>query len=157
MRGDIHAGRLAGIARHERKFGPMETLDGIAVDRAGGVTGDCASAVASRKASRKRQVSLIERESWEAALAELGGELGWWHSRRNFLLDGLRVPRAVGTRVQIGASLVIEITDQCTPCYRMDALLPGLHDAMRPDWRGGFVARVEQDGAVRVGDEIRIL
>ena len=60
-------------------------------------------------------------------------------------------------RLRIGASLVIEITDQCTPCHRMEALLPGLHDAMRPDWRGGFLARVEQDGAVAVNDEIRIL
>jgi MOSC domain-containing protein YiiM len=150
-------GRLAGIARHERKHGAVETLESVAIGREGGMPGDHPSAVASQKISRKRQVSLIERASWEAALAEIGGELAWWHSRRNFLLDDLRLPRAAGTRLQIGPSLVIEITDQCAPCHRMEALLPGLHDAMRPDWRGGFVARVEQDGAVAVDDEIRIL
>ena len=150
-------GRLAGIARHDRKRGPVETLESIAIGREGGLPGDYASGVASQKIARKRQLSLIERAGWEAALAEIGGELGWWHSRRNLLLEGLRLPRAAGTRLRIGASLVIEITDQCTPCHRMEALLPGLHDAMRPDWRGGFLARVEHDGAVAVDDEIRIL
>jgi MOSC domain-containing protein YiiM len=151
------SGRLAGIARHDRKFGPVEALAAVAVGVAGGVEGDYASAVASQKVVRKRQVSLIELESWDAALADMGAALDWEHSRRNFLIDGLRLPRAAGTRLQIGASLVIEITDQCTPCHRMDALLPGLHDAMRADWRGGFVARVERDGDVVLGDEIRIL
>ena len=150
-------GRLAGIARHDRKYGPVETLESIAIGREGGVPGDHASGVASQKVSRKRQVSLIERACWEAALAEIGGELGWWHSRRNFLLEGVRLPRAAGTRLQIGESLVLEITCECDPCTRMDILHEGLHDAMRPDWRGGFLARVEQDGAVAVNDEIRIL
>jgi len=150
-------GRLAGLARHDRKFGPVETLQAIAIDRDGGVPGDYASAVASQKMTRKRQVSLIERECWDAALAEAFGSVDWAFSRRNFLLEGLRLPRAAGTRLQIGSSLVLEITDQCTPCHRMEALLPGLHDAMRADWRGGFVARVEQDGVVAVDDEIRIL
>ena len=104
-----------------------------------------------------RQVSLIEAECVTAAMAESGAVLDWSDCRRNLLVTNLRLPRAAGTRLQIGASLVIEITDQCTPCHRMEALLPGLHDAMRPDWRGGFLARVEQDGAVAVNDEIRIL
>jgi len=68
--------------------------------------------------------------------------------------DRFEAKGPTGTPVTLN---VIEITDECTPCHRMDALLPGLHDAMRPYWRGGFVARVEQDGAVAVGDEIRIL
>jgi MOSC domain-containing protein YiiM len=151
------AGRLAGIARHGRKFGPVETLSSIAVSLITGVPGDHASEVATHKPSRRRQVSLIELESWEAALAELGSQLGWEHSRRNFLLAGLKLPRSAGTRLQIGPSLVIEITDECTPCHRMDVLLPGLQEAMRPDWRGGFVARIQEDGEVALGDEIRIV
>jgi MOSC domain-containing protein YiiM len=150
-------GRLAGIARHARKFGEVEALATVAVSRAGGVEGDYASGVATRKASRKRQVSLIEREGWDAALADIGASLDWQHSRRNFVLEGVRLPRATGTRLQIGDALVIEITDQCSPCHRMDALIPGLKEAMRPDWRGGFVARIEQDGDVAVGDVVRIM
>jgi MOSC domain-containing protein YiiM len=153
----VSPGRLAGIARHQRKFGPVETLPAVAVSLITGVPGDHASAVATHKPSRRRQVSLIERECWEASLAEIGASLAWEHSRRNFLVEGLRLPRDIGTRVQIGRELVIEITGECNPCNRMDALLPGLFDAMRPDWRGGFVARIESDGEVALGDEIRIL
>jgi MOSC domain-containing protein YiiM len=149
--------RLAGIARHQRKFREVKTLAAVTVRRAEGVEGDHASAVASAKVTRKRQVSLIERECWEAALHEIGEALDWQHSRRNFLIEGLRLPRLAGTRLQIGEGLVIEVTDQCTPCHRMDALLPGLKEAMKPDWRGGFVGRVERDGKVALGDEIRIL
>jgi MOSC domain-containing protein YiiM len=150
-------GRLAGIARHGRKFGPVETLPAVRVSLIDGVAGDYASSIATHKPSRKRQVSLIELDCWNAALAEVGAVLPWEHSRRNLLIDGLRLPRSVGTQVQIGEGLVIEITDECTPCHRMDALLPGLFDAMRPDWRGGYVARILQDGEISVGNEVRVL
>jgi MOSC domain-containing protein YiiM len=59
--------------------------------------------------------------------------------------------------VQIGATLVIEITGECDPCSRMEALQPGLRAALTPDWRGGFLGRVIEDGEIAVGDEIRIL
>ena len=135
----------------------METLDSARVTRGEGVLGDYRGALAAQKPGRKRQVSLIERECWDAALAEIGGSLDWHHSRRNLLLDGLRLLRQPGTRLQIGASLVIEITGECDPCERMEALMPGLFAAMTPDWRGGFVGRVEQDGEIALDNEIRIL
>lgn len=150
-------GRLAGIARHDRPKGPMETVETVSVTRAAGVDGDYRGALAAQKPGRKRQVSLIEHSCWQAALAELGGSLDWHHSRRNLVIDGLRLPREPGTRLRVGASLVIEITGECDPCERMEALLPGLRAALTPDWRGGFVGRVEQDGEIAVDDEIRIL
>jgi len=118
--------RLAGIARHDRPKGPMETLHSVPVTRA-------------------------------PALADVQGALDWHHARRNLLLAGLRLPREKGQRVAIGPSLVIEILDECDPCERMEALIPGLRAAMTPDWRGGFLGRVVQDGDVAVGDQIRIV
>ena len=150
-------GRLAGIARHDRPKGPMETVEAVSVTCAAGVDGDYRGTLAAQKPGRKRQVSLIERECWDAALAEIGGSLDWHHSRRNLLLDGLRLLRQPGTRLQIGASLVIEITGECDPCERMDALHEGLRAALTPDWRGGFLGRVIEGGEIAVGDEIRIL
>ena len=150
-------GRLAGIARHDRPFGPMETLDHIAVTQAEGLHGDFRGARASTKPSRKRQVSLIEAECVTAALGEAGALLDWSDCRRNLLVQGLRLPRAEGTRVQIGDSLVVEITGECDPCERMEALHHGLRAALEPDWRGGFLGRVIEDGEIAVGDEIRIL
>ena len=151
------AGRLAGIARHDRPFGPVETLDHISVTQAEGLHGDFRGGRASTKPSRKRQVSLIEAEGVTAAMAEAGALIDWSDCRRNLLVQGVRLPRVPGTRVQIGDRLVLEITDECDPCQRMDALHEGLRAALIPDWRAGFLSRVIEDGEIAVGDEIRVL
>jgi MOSC domain-containing protein YiiM len=151
------AGKLAGIARHDRPKGPMETVDHVAVTTAEGVHGDFRGAHASQKPGRKRQVSLIEVECVTVAMAEAGAVLDWSDCRRNLLVTGVRLPREEGTRVQIGDRLVLEITCECDPCERMDALHEGLRAALTPDWRGGFLGRVIEDGEIAVGDEIRIL
>ena len=54
-------GRLAGIARHDRPKGPMETVEAVSVTCAAGVDGDYRGTLAAQKPGRKRQVSLIER------------------------------------------------------------------------------------------------
>jgi MOSC domain-containing protein YiiM len=150
-------GRLAGIARHDRPKGQMETVDHVAVTATEGVHGDFRGAHASTKPGRERQVSLIEAECVTAAIAEAGAVLDWSDCRRNLLVTGLRLPREEGTRVRIGDSLVVEITSECDPCGRMDALHQGLRAALTPDWRGGFLGRVIEDGEIAVGDPIRIL
>ncbi|HYD25561.1 MAG TPA: MOSC domain-containing protein [Croceibacterium sp.] len=134
----------------------METVAQVAVTMAEGVRGDYRGTRASSKPGRKRQVSLIEAEGVGAAMAEAGAALAWSDCRRNLLVEGLRLPRAAGTRVRIGDTLVVEITDECEPCERMDALHEGLRAALTPDWRAGFLARVIADGEIAVGDAVRI-
>jgi hypothetical protein len=51
----------------------METLQKVAVNRTEGVHGDFRGSARPGKPSR-RQISLIEAESWAAAMAELGRE-----------------------------------------------------------------------------------
>lgn len=150
-------GRLAGIARHDRPQGPIETLGEAEVSAAEGVHGDYRGALAAMKPGRRRQVSIVETAGITDALAACGARLDWSDCRRNLLISGLRIPRRPGTRVAIGASLVIEVTDECKPCERMDALHPGLRAAMAPDWRGGFLGRVIEDGTIAIGDEARII
>ena len=135
----------------------METVDHVAVTAAEGVHGDFRGGLAATKPGRRRQVSLIEAECVTAAMSEAGALLDWSACRRNLLVQGLRLPREEGLRVQIGDRLVLEITGECDPCERMDALHEGLRAAMTPDWRGGFLGRVIEDGEIAVGDDIRIL
>jgi MOSC domain-containing protein YiiM len=135
----------------------METVESVMVARDQGLDGDYRGARASQKPGRKRQVSLIEAEGVTAAIAEAGASLDWSDCRRNLLVEGLRLPRTEGARVQVGDALIIEITGECDPCERMDALHDGLRAALMPDWRGGFLGRVIEDGEIAVGDAIRIL
>ncbi len=152
-------GRLGGIARHDRPRGPIETLDHVKVSREHGVRGDLRGAIRPGKTGR-RQVSLMEAESWDAALADLAPTadrvLPWQVRRANLLVEGIRLPREPGKVIAIGATLRIEITCECDPCSRMDEILPGLKLALRPDWRGGVLGRVLTDGEIAVGDEVRI-
>ncbi|MDB5725484.1 MAG: hypothetical protein JWQ16_2238 [Novosphingobium sp.] len=137
----------------------METLQKVAVNRKEGVHGDFRGAARPGKPSR-RQISLIEAESWAAAMAELGrdGEraIPWFERRANLLIEGLRLPREPGVVIAIGATLRIEITRECDPCSRMEEVAPGLKAVLLPDWRGGVLGRVITDGEISVGDEIRI-
>jgi MOSC domain-containing protein YiiM len=153
-------GRLGGIARHDRPYGPIETLGHVSVTATEGVHGCIRGALASTKKTRKRQVSIIEAESWAAAMEDLGiaedDRLPWHARRANLLVEGLRLPREPGTVIAIGASLRIEVTVETEPCERMDTLLPGLKAALMPDWRGGVCGRVLTDGEIAVGDEVRI-
>ncbi len=149
-------GRLGGIARRHRPRGLMETISHVKVSRAEGVQGDFRGALAGLKGKTKRQVSLIEAESWAAAMTELGSSKPWWMRRANLLVEGLRLPREAGTRIRIGAHCLLEVTVECDPCHRMEEIVPGLYAALMPDWRGGFLARVLEDGNITVGDEVRI-
>jgi MOSC domain-containing protein YiiM len=154
------AGRLRGIARHDRPHGPIETIGHVTVTASEGVHGDIRGAIASTKKTRRRQVSIMEIESWRAALDDLGlpseDRLPWYSRRANLLVEGLRLPREPGKVIAIGAKLRIETTVETQPCERMDALLPGLKAALMPDWRGGVCGRVLTDGEIAVGDEVRI-
>lgn len=152
-------GRLAGIARHDRPRGPVEALGRISVTRAEGLHGDFRGAIVPGKSVR-RQVSLIEAESWAAAVTALGlrsAKAPPWHVRRaNLLVEGMRLPREPGRVIAIGKSLRIEVTTECEPCSRMDEIIPGLKGALTPDWRGGVLGRVLHDGEIAIGDEVRI-
>ena len=147
-------GVLLGIARHARSRAPMELVDHVEVTVEGGIHGDFRGAM--RGKPYKRQVTLIERGDWAAAMNEVGHTIGWEERRANLLVDGFDLPQTAGVRVRIGAEVVLEITRECDPCERMEALAEGLRAAMTPDWRGGACAMVISGGRIAVGDEIRM-
>ena len=151
------SGQLGGIARHAKSRAPMETLERAVVTPDKGLEGDCRGPVPEGKKGN-RQITLIEAESWAAALAELGdaNELDWSDRRANLLVSGVRLPRKAGAIIAIGNTLRIEVRCECDPCSRMDALRPGLRAALEPDWRGGVCGRVLTEGTIAIGDDVRI-
>ncbi|MFS0736426.1 MOSC domain-containing protein [Sphingomonas sp. 1P06PA] len=148
-------GRLIGIARHGRPRGPIETIDRADVSIEEGIRGDYRGAV--KPGGRgKRQVTVLARADWEAAIADLGTALDWSVRRANLLVDGIGLPRTPGTLLRVGHAVVLEVTGECDPCSRMDEIAPGLRAALTPEWRGGLLTRVIAGGQLAIGDEMRI-
>lgn len=148
-------GRLIGIARKAAYRAPVELFDEALVSPELGVAGDYKGAKYPRRA-----VTVLAREAWEAALAELGEDaaarLSWTARRANLLVEGVALPRARGGVVRIGAA-VLEVTYPTVPCARMDEAWPGLKRALYPDWRGGITCRVVSGGPIALGDDVEVL
>ena len=142
-------GTVQAIARHAASRAPMEPLDAVAVSAEAGLDGDF------RGRSRRRQVTLIAAEDWQAACAELGVTLDWTLRRANLLVAGLALPREAGTVVRVGG-VTLAVTGQTEPCARMDEQHAGLRAALTPDWRGGITCRVVAGGAIEVGDVVSV-
>ena len=119
------------------------------------MAGDCNGVSRAGKPS-SRLVTLLAVEGWRAALSEAGMDLPWQERRANLYVGDIRLPRTPGTRIAVGAAVVLEVTRECNPCFKMEALAPGLEAALTPDWRGGVCTVVVTEGAIAVGDTIRI-
>lgn len=96
-----------------------------------------------------RQVLLMDIET----LAELGLEPGV--VKENLTVRGLDMGRLErGQRLRVGQAL-LETTIPCAPCEQMEAIRPGLQEAIRG--RRGVLFRVVEGGRIRPGDEIVVV
>ena len=103
--------------------------------------------------SRRRQVTVLGREAWHAALTELGAEVDPAARRANLYVSGLALAHTRGQVLRIGECRLL-VGGELTPCERMDEAHRGLQDALRPDWRGGVFTQVLTGGTIRVGDGV---
>lgn len=103
--------------------------------------------------SGKRGITLIQFEHLPVIAALTGhGHVASSILRRNVVVAGLPVIALKGRRFRIG-EVLLEGTDPCDPCSRMEAALgPGGYNAMRG--HGGLCARILEGGRFRVGDEV---
>src|SRR5690606_28393765 len=142
-------GRLAGIARRERKRAPMEILERALVGTDAGVAGDW------RGKPGPRQVTVLSASAWQDACRELGADLPWTLRRANLLVEGIDLRRTTGTVLAIGPVRLL-ITGEVDPCSRMDEQHRGLTEALRPEWRGGVSCTVLEGGPLAVGDAVTL-
>ncbi|MDO9354222.1 MAG: MOSC domain-containing protein [Solirubrobacteraceae bacterium] len=110
-----------------------------------------------------RQVHLIHTELFDE-LRRAGFEIEPGQVGENIAtrgIDLLALPR--GTRLQLGANAVVELTGLRNPCVQLDRFRPGLMKATldhAPDGtlirKAGVMAIVLADGEVQAGDAIRV-
>ncbi len=142
--------KLVGIAVRPAPGVTLQELSEAVIDVTTGIAGD------HRRTPGSRQLSVLTRQSWEAACREVNAELHWTTRRANLLIDGLALAETRGARLQIG-EVVLEIVSETRPCELMEAAHPGLRRALGPDWRGGVVCRVIAGGVIRVGDPVALV
>jgi len=143
-------GALKGIGYKLKKYEAVVTCEEAFVGLLTGVAHDV------RGHPGKRQVTVLSEEAFNEACAELGAALPWTIRRANLLISGINLENSKGKSLEIG-DVVLEITGETDPCYRMDEQFEGLKDALQPNWRGGVTCRVVSEGNINLGDEVNLV
>ena len=142
-------GRLLEITVRPASGEPVVYRDEAAVSSEAGLDGDYGGQ------NPDRQVTVISREAWEAACAELGTDIPWTTRRANLLVEGVDLEESTGKQITIG-DVVLHVTGETHPCPKMDAAYQGLREILKPGWRAGATCRVAAAGSVRKGDPVSI-
>jgi MOSC domain-containing protein YiiM len=101
-----------------------------------------------------RQVSLLALESIDK-MRELGFDVGPGDFAENLTTQGLEFAAlSPGTRISIGKTVVLEITQIGKECHSGCAIYQEIGKCIMP--QEGIFARVIHGGRVRAGDQIRI-
>ncbi len=143
------AGRLEAIWLKRAHRGPMDPAPKATLVAGQGITGN-----ADR--SRRRQVTVIEREVWYALMRRLNANLDPSTRRANLMVSGIPLAES-GDRVLAIGPCRIHILGEVKPCERMEEALPGLEAAMYEGWQGGAFGEVLEGGEIQVGDAVRWL
>lgn len=135
-------GLFLGVARGEpmRAVASAEALEGLGLD-------GCRHA--KKPGGGKRQVLLMDAAS-PVALGLAAGDL-----KENIVVAGLALEAMPpGQRLALGDA-VVELTEACVPCQRVEAIRPGL---LKASWgKRGQLARVIAGGPIALGDAVRVL
>ena len=141
-------GRLEAIWIKRAHMGPMDAASEAELVAGRGIRGNADQ-------GRRRQVTVIDRDAWDAALADVGEGVAPSARRANLMISGVELAGSRGRVLRVGGCR-LEIGGETRPCYRMDEALEGLQNALRKDWRGGIFCVVLDDGVIRLGDEVRL-
>ena len=128
---------------------PVQTVTSVRAIAGKGLEGDHAG-------GGSRQMTLLDREAWNAACRELGKSIDPCSRRANIVVEGLPLANTRGQRIQLG-DCIVEIVGESRPCKLMDDVAPGLQKALSVEGRGGAYGRVIRGGLINIGDEVKLL
>ena len=139
-------GRLEAIWIKRAHRGPMDPVSHATAVGDRGVAGNAGN-------SRTRQITIIEQEVWDELMEHVEATADPASRRANLMVSGLSLAESRGRTLRIG-DVRLRIAGETKPCERMEAVAPGLQEAMWPGWRGGAFAQVVVEGELRVGDPV---
>ncbi len=142
------AGRVQWIGLRPKRDVVMREVDEAMAATGLGLEGDRYAS-----GSGKRGITLIQAEHLPVIAALAGiDRVQPATLRRNVVVSGLPLVALKGRRFRVG-EVLLEGTDDCDPCSRMEAALgPGGYNAMRG--HGGLCARILEGGRLRIGDAV---
>jgi MOSC domain-containing protein YiiM len=164
---------ILALARDDRHRVAKQPVDRVRLVAGLGVEGDAHAGLTMQHRSRwvsqqavpnLRQVHLIHAELFDE-LAAKGFMIAPAQMGENVTTAGIDLlTLSAGTRLQLGAQAVIEITGLRNPCFKLDGIAPGLMRAVlekgpgkSPIRKAGVMAVVVASGEVCVGDGISVV
>ena len=144
------AGRVQWIGLRPARDVDMDPVDTAQAYAGQGLDGD---RYMRASGSGKRGITLIQAEHLPAIAALSGRDaVSPALLRRNVVVSGIPLIAFKGRKFRIG-DVLLEGTDSCDPCSRMEtALGPGGYNAMRG--HGGLCARILEGGELRLDAEV---
>lgn len=126
---------------------PMQVVDESKFTEGFGIEGDRHAVRSGARTSR--QVLIMDEDTLE------GFGLGIGQIRENVTVAGMDIHDVVvGQRIRLGDDVIVEITQFCEPCDRMEEIRPGLRQEL--DKQRGMLATVISGGIASVGDAVQI-
>ena len=141
--------KVVSLAKSKKKGTRKDLVDSARLITEHGIEGD------AHAGDWHRQVSLLASESIEASRAA-GLEVSFGDFAENIATSGVDwKTMPVGTRVKVGDTVLLEITQIGKECVRKCAIFYQAGDCIMP--REGIFARVLKGGMIRSGDTIELL
>ena len=140
--------KIVSIAISKKKGIPKTPVQEAFISKDHGLKGD------AHAGKWHRQVSFLASESIETARRQ-GLDVTFGDFAENIATTGIdwkTLP--VGTRVRLGDTALVEITQIGKECHNKCAIYYKAGDCIMP--REGVFARVLQEGRIRCGDKIQI-
>jgi MOSC domain-containing protein YiiM len=140
--------RLEQIWIKRMRGGPMDPADRATTKAGRGIVGNA-------NQGGKRQVTIVSNKHWADVTAPLGRTPDPRLRRANLLVSDVDFSGARGKILKIGP-VRVRIYGETRPCEQMEAVAPGLQEAMKAPWGGGAFGEILDDGEIAVGDPVEL-
>jgi MOSC domain-containing protein YiiM len=138
--------KIVSVALSKRKGTRKTCVAEVNLRKDHGIEGD------AHAGTWHRQVSFLANESIEKA-RQNGLKVSFGDFAENFATEGIDwTTMGVGTRLKLGDSVLVEITQIGKECHQKCAIYYQAGDCIMP--HEGIFARVLEGGAIRSGDPI---